>query len=89
MNFNRFKNKESVLELVDALYKAGSKVVFITGIYQYVSADEMYADRMIIELPEDVEKRLQIFQICNKEIESEGFEPVTDIGQETMELCWD
>ena len=51
--------------------------------------DEMYADRMLVELPEEAEKRLQIFQICNKEIENEGFESVKDTGQETMELCWD
>ena len=89
MNFNRFKNKESVLELVNELYMAGSKIVYVTGIYQYVSDDEMYADRMLIQLPEETDKRLQIFQICNKEIESEGFEAVKDTGQETLELCWD
>lgn len=89
MNFNRFKNKESVLELVNELYKAGSKIVYVAGIYQYVSDDEMYADRMLVELPEEPEKRLQIFQVCNKEIEDEGFEVMQDTGQETVELCWD
>jgi len=89
LTVNRFKSKDEVFDLINKLYNAGAKIVFITGIYQYISDNEMYADKFIIELPEDSKKRAALFTLCNQEIINEGFDPLKDNDQKEIELWWD
>lgn len=89
LTVNRFKSNSIALDLVNKLYSNGAKIVFITGIYEYISDEEMYADRMIVELPDEKQKRVTLFAICNEEIKNEGFDPVEDGGQKELELWWD
>ena len=49
----------------------------------------MYADKFIIELPEDSKKRAALFTLCNQEIINEGFDPLKDNDQKEIELWWD
>ena len=89
LTVNRFKSRNEAFDLINKLYNAGAKIVFITGIYQYISDDEMCADKFIIELPEDTKKRIAMFALCNEEIVNEGFDPLNDTGQKEIELWWD
>jgi hypothetical protein len=86
---NRFASQREAIELVDKLYSSGAKIVSITGIIDYKSEDDICADQMIIQLPEEKEKRAVLFSVCNEEIIKEGFDPEEDKGQKEIKLWWD
>ncbi|HEY9480979.1 MAG TPA: hypothetical protein VIR98_01970 [Candidatus Paceibacterota bacterium] len=86
---NRFQSKKDTLSLIDNLYDAGAKTIFITGIFDYKSDDEMCADQMIVQLPQKKPDRAKVFALCNQEIEKEGFDPEEDKGQSEIKLWWD
>lgn len=90
---NRFAAEEA-LEFVEALYAAGAERVVIAA--DSIRDDEQerslggpYADSLRIQLPADAARRRVLFEIANREMEDEGFDPVTDDGQETILLWWD
>lgn len=87
---NRFSgDKNPAIVFVSDLYKKGAIEVFITGINNYISEDQMNADSVIVKLPDEKEKRSLLFDIYNRELIHEGFEPENDKGQKEIKIWYD
>lgn len=90
---NRFAGKQQALTFVDSLYHLGATSVFVSGIleepWRIQKEGGPYADILIVQLPQDQQKRAALFEIANKEAEEDGFVPEQDTGQAELLLWWD
>lgn len=90
---NRF-DAEDARVFVEELYAAGAERVVIAS--ECINDDDYemsqggpYADGLRVQLPADAARRRAVLEIANREIADEGFDPVTDEGQEVVFLWWD
>jgi len=89
----RFVTTAGALRFVDRLIAAGAESVFVTG----VSSDPgrlkaeggPHADALVIVLPEDEERREELFRVAQREAVREGLAPEQDKGQREIVLWWD
>jgi hypothetical protein len=93
---NRFGETKNAIEFVEKLYKAGAEEVRVTGIFDEPERIEeeggAYADTLIVKLPDEKNKRLEIFKIYRYELNNYDFnsgEDIDDEGQELIEFWWD
>jgi hypothetical protein len=79
---NRFETKQAAIEFVDQLYSIGAGTVYVTSIcsedWRIREEGGPYADRLIVILPADAQKRNDIFNIYTEEAEQEGLIPEVD-----------
>jgi hypothetical protein len=90
---NRFETKQEALDFVEQLYSAGAETVYVTSVcsedWRIREEGGPYADRLIVILPNDPQKRRDIFQINTKEAQNEGLVPEVDTGQYELLFWWD
>jgi hypothetical protein len=90
---NRFESRQEALEFVDKLYSAGAEEVYVTSIcseeWRIREYGSPYADRLIVILPSDKQKRSNIFTIYIEETQKEGLEADLDTGQKELLFWWD
>jgi len=91
---NRFGTREEALEFVEQLYAAGATFVSIDGILMLPNHNwAPYADTLIVDLPEDGERRRAVFELSEHvgkpDEDGPDPEPLIDCGQPSIRLWWD
>lgn len=90
---NRFNDTKTAQKFVEQLYQLGALEVIIDNIldekWRVQKEGGPYADSLIIKLPADTQKRIELFKIFNQEFKHENFENEKDMGQEKIMLWWD
>ena len=90
---NRFEDVASAVAFVKELYRLGAMNVRVDGIRKASGiASGVYADTLVVTLPNEPEKRKPIFDLCDKENAEAGFDndnPTGDKGQRHLEFWWD
>ena len=90
---NRFGPTSAAVSFVEQLFAAGATQVFVVS--RFYEPDRIageggpYADELLVQLPDDPEKRAKLFKIIAKETEEEGFDAPRDTGQSIESLWWD
>ena len=91
---NRFGTRERALQFVEQLYTAGATFVSIDGILMLPNHNwAPIADTLIVDLPEDHEKRRDVFELMEQvgrpDEHDEIDQPLLDSGQKAVRLWWD
>lgn len=86
---NRFGSTENAVKFVNELYRAGAVEVLVPD--EAIEADEfeVYADSLVVVLPQDPTKRRRVLGICGREAHREGFDLGEDDGSGRIFLWWD
>lgn len=89
---NRFRDNQAALAFVNHLYELGAELVGIWNIFdedwRIEENEGPYADTLSVRLPDDPEKRKQIFRIHKQENQEEEFMK-PDAGQGVITFWWD
>lgn len=89
---NRFSDSIKAKNFVKKLYKLGAIKVKITSI-ELETDDWFGADSLDVSLPSDINKRINLINLCNKEEAIEGFDQeedkTKDTGQDSIDFWWD
>jgi len=96
--YHVFPKKEQALEFVEELYKLGAKKVLVSNIETEDDWSEpqmyegkplkIYADELIVDLPEEKDKRLAIFSFINN-FREDASEYYKEEGQKSISVFWD
>ena len=90
---NRFSDKEEAMQFIETLYQAGAKEVSVLNPVNNLDRikDEggPYADSLVVTLPKEKGKRKTLFKINNNEAAKEGFDSISDTGQNELDFWWD
>lgn len=94
LSSNRFGNTLNAIEFVDKLYDLGAVKVSVGGIFDEPERIEEeggpYATSLMVELPNNPEKREKVIELYNKEAEELGYDKVKDYEiTEILEFWWD
>lgn len=82
------RNQDDSIKLVEKLYQLGAQAVHATEIKSSPSRDQN-SGRLILELPEQQEKRKKLFRICGKIAKAGGFDADPDVRQRYLLLMLD
>jgi hypothetical protein len=88
---NRFEGTADALAFVNSLYEAGAVRVVVYAINDdkiEMAEGGPYAEALIVRLPADAAKRRRLIAIAHSE-SLKKWEPVADIGRETLYFWWD
>jgi len=93
---DRFGETVNAIEFVKKLYELGAEKVSVIGIMDETERVEeeggAYASTLLVELPNDTEKREKILEVYNKEIEENGLnegEEYEGWDENTLAFWWD
>jgi hypothetical protein len=84
----RFDSAAVALQFVERLYALGAVSVLVSHV-QERPGQRLYADSLVVVLPEDPALRRRLFAMAAAEAAREGLQPEPDTGQETLHLWWD
>lgn len=79
----RFPDAGDALDFVYKLYRAGAVEVFIDD-----DGGSDSARSLLVELPDEPERRAALFDICNHERIRAGQDDIEDDGQQSVALRW-
>lgn len=83
---NAFDYKSDAVEFIRGLYLAGATEVLINNETILYEDNELYADAIIIKLPDDLSKRNNVLNYCQTKSQS-GW--VVNIENDFVYLWWD
>ena len=90
---NRFGPSSEARAFVDSLYQNGAVKVTVDNIMDEPDRIEEeggpYADTLIVQLPEEKNRRDALFEIHRVESQREGFDFTPDQGQQHLLFWWD
>jgi hypothetical protein len=86
---NRFLETPNALRFVEQLYAAGAVKVIVPKSSIRDDGVEVYADALVVTLPDDPAKRQQVWKLCAAEIKREGFDPGKPDASGHVFLWWD
>jgi hypothetical protein len=86
---NRFPETRDALAFVQELYRAGAVKVIVP--HDSITDDgvEVYADALVVTLPDDPAKRQRVWKLCARELEREGDKPPPSTDEKHVFLWWD
>ncbi len=83
---NKFDYKHNAIDFIKKLYINGAEKVLINSESIQVEFDELYADAIIVRLPEDFSKRNKVLQFCQTESQPGCY---LEIKENLVFLWWD
>ena len=90
---NRFETTAAALRFVNRLYGAGAESVLVSGIrsepWRLEAEGGPYASTLVVVLPQESQKREELFRLSNREAAREGLAVEQDHGQRQLVLWWD
>lgn len=90
---NRFGATANAKAFVEDLFLLGAEAVFVGDPmeeqYRIEKEGGPYADTLVVQLPDDLNKRRALFKVFSAEARREGFDSPNDIGQKQALLWWD
>jgi hypothetical protein len=89
----RFRGPADALRFIDRLYGAGAVSVLVSHVREEPAGTDgeavLYADSVVVVLPEAAEARRTIFGLAAAEALREGIEPDRDQGQSVLHIWWE
>jgi hypothetical protein len=91
---NRFGPTENAVRFVQSLYNAGALRVVVPRANITDDEDTLkwedgpYADAVVVELPNDADRRDKVWAICAREIRREGFDPADGADDDGKVFLW-
>ena len=86
---NRFPETRDAMSFVQELYRAGAKRVVVPNDSITDDGVEVYADALVVTLPDDPAKRDRVWKLCAREIAREGERPPASTDEKHVLLWWD
>ncbi len=83
------KTKQDSLSLIQEIYRAGAVKVLAVKIQRRPKGLCEHAGKLVVELPQDSNRREAIFEWCKKQGESLGYSPEIDQGESHLFLLLD
>ena len=83
---NAFDYKSDAIEFIRGLYSAGAVEVIINNETILYEDDELYADAIIIKLPDDLSERNKVLNFCQTKSQP-GW--VVNVKDDFVYLWWD
>jgi hypothetical protein len=86
---NRFATTQDAVRFVQRLYDAGAVRVIVPN--ETITSDEVevYADGLVVTLPEEQNKRQRVWILCAEEIKRSGEKPTKSPSESHVFLWWD
>jgi hypothetical protein len=86
---NRFPDTRDALSFVQELYRAGAVKVVVPNDSITDDGVEIYADSLVVTLPDDPAKRQRVWKLCAAEIARLGERPPETTDEKHVLLWWD
>ena len=92
---NRFGETRHAVKFVEQLYASGARLVIVPDESINTDGDTIrgeggpYADALVVNLPEDEDRRKAVIAICQRELKREGFKLEDGMSSEQIYLWWD
>ncbi|MGD9723990.1 MAG: hypothetical protein AB7O59_21540 [Pirellulales bacterium] len=86
---NRFGETQNAQRFVQQLYSAGAKRVIVPLGTIQDDGEEVYADSLLVTLPEDPAARRRVWTLCVRELERMGESPTGEPDDDRVLLWWD
>jgi hypothetical protein len=83
---NKFDYKNDAIEFVEKLYLKGAIEVLINSESIMDEDEELYADAIVVKLPEDLSKRNNVLHFCQTESQPGCY---IDVKGDLVHLWWD
>jgi len=83
------KTKQDSLNLIQEIYRAGAVKVIAVNIQRRPKSSGEHVGKLVVELPQDSNRRKTIFEWCKGQGESLGYSPEIDQGESHLFLLLD
>ena len=83
------KTKQDSLNLIQGIYRAGAVKVIAVNIQRRPKSAGEHVGKLVVELPQDSNRRKTIFEWCKAQGESLGYSPEIDQGESHLFLLLD